>query len=337
MQRLLASALMFVLLTGGTGSPTARGQSPPVDPARTAEAREKGVDRVIYLPFRDLWKVFEKQTATVVLPYQEYLDLKKRAEGTAPPEQKVDAVITEAAYVATVEQDLARIAVTLKINVLGKPWVELPLRFGDAAVGKVEGGDKVVLRGTDNGAYSLMLGNAGEQTVKLELAARIKTSPDGREFSLECPTVGITTFEIVIPEGGQSIDVTPKVVTLPAKSEGEETRFKASLGSTSRIAARWYPKASMKPEMDLLTSVTNRTKVTLEDGLVHYDAYLTYDILRGSLTELRVAVPKSHRILDVAADARLKGWQVKQEPSRQLITAELLAPHEGASQSRRLI
>ena len=327
MQRLLASTLTIIFLA--IGAANTFGQAPPVDPARPAETKEKGVDRVIYLPFRDLWKVFEKQTSTVVLPYQEYLDLKKRAEGVTPPGQKVDAVITEANYVATVEQDLARIAVTLKINVLGKPWVELPLRFGEAAVGKVEGGEKVVLRGTDNGAYSLMLGAAGEQTVKLELAARIKTSPDGREFSLDCPTVGITTFEIVIPEEGQSIDVTPKVVTLPAKSEGEETRFKASLGSTNRIAARWYPKASMKPEMDLLTSVTNRTKVTLEDGLVHHDAYLTYDILRGTLTELRLAVPKSHRILDVTADARLKGWQVKQEPSRQLVTVELLAPHEG--------
>jgi hypothetical protein len=298
-------------------------------PAQPKPDDAKKVDRVIYLPFRDLWKVFEKQTSTVVLPYQEYLDLKKKAEQVPVDGQEVKAVITEANYVATVEEDLARIQVTLKINVLGKPWVELPLRFGDAAVGKLEGGEKVVLRGTDNGAYSLMLGAAGEQTVKLELAARIQTSPNGREFALDCPTVGITTFEIAIPEEGQAIDVTPKVVTLPAKSEEKETRFKASLGSTNRIAARWYPKASMKPEMDLLTSVTNRTRVMIEDGLVHDDAYLTYEILRGTLSELRIAVPKSHRILDVTADARLKGWQVKNEATRQVVTVELLAPHEG--------
>jgi len=324
MQRSLTCWITFGLLLLASA---ARAQSPPADTPKPAEA--KPTDRVIYLPFRDLWKVFEKQTATVVLPYQEYLELKKRADVVPAEGQKVDAVIMDAAYVATIEEDLARIAVTLKINVLGKPWVELPLRFGEAAVGKIEGGEKVVLRGTDNGAYSLMLGQAGEQTVKLELAARIRTSPEGREFAFDTPTVGITTFEVVIPEEGQSIDVTPKVVTLPAKSEGKETRFKASLGSTNRIAARWYPKASMKPEMDLLTSVTNRTKVTLEDGLVHQDAYLTYDILRGTLTEFRIAVPKSHRILDVTADARLKGWQVKQEPSRQVVTVELLAPKEG--------
>lgn len=336
MQRSLPCWITFgLLLLVSFALPGSLGaQSPPTDPAKGAGAEAKGADgktpdRVIYLPFRDLWKVFEKQTATVVLPYQEYLDLKKRADVAPPEGQKVDAVITEAAYVATIEEDLARVAVTLKINVLGKPWVELPLRFGEAAVGKLEGGPKVVLRGTDNGAYSLMLGETGEQTVKLELAARIRTSPEGREFAFDTPTVGITTFEVVIPEEGQSIDVTPKVVTLPAKSDGKETRFKASLGSTNRIAARWYPKASMKPEMDLLTSVTNRTKVTLEDGLVHQDAYLTYDILRGTLTEFRIAVPKSHRILDVAADARLKGWQVKQEPSRQVVTVELLAPKEG--------
>ncbi|AMV21664.1 hypothetical protein [Planctomyces sp. SH-PL14] len=309
----------------------ARAQAPPETPPAAA-AEPKGVDRTIYLPFRDLWKVFEKQTATVVLPYQEYLDLKKRADAAPTEGQSLKAVITEANYAVKVEGDLARITVTLKINVLGKPWVELPLRFGDAAVGKVEGGEKVVLRGTETGAYSLMLGTAGEQTVKLELSTKIQTSPNGREIAIEAPPVGITNFEIAIPEEGQAIDVTPKVVTLPVEAAAGTTQFKASLGSTNRIAARWYPKASMKPEMDLLTSVDNRTKVTIDEGLVHHDAYLTYEILRGTISELRIAVPKSHRILDVASDAKLKGWQVKNDPSRQVITVELLSPREGRVQ-----
>ena len=36
-------------------------------------------DRLIYVPFKELQKVFDNQDASVVLPYAEYLDLMKRA------------------------------------------------------------------------------------------------------------------------------------------------------------------------------------------------------------------------------------------------------------------
>ena len=41
-------------------------------------------DRLIYVPFRELQKVFDNQDASVVLPYAEYLDLMKRAIQAVP-------------------------------------------------------------------------------------------------------------------------------------------------------------------------------------------------------------------------------------------------------------
>ena len=98
----------------------------------------------IYVPYKNLKGVFDKLGASVVMPYDEWLKLWQRDGGMEMPEpQKVDAVITAAAYTATIEKDLARIQARLTVNVLGKPWVEIPIRFGEAAVGKVEGaGDK---------------------------------------------------------------------------------------------------------------------------------------------------------------------------------------------------
>ena len=205
--------------------------------------------------------------------------------------------------------------------------MELPVNFGQAAVGKMTASnEKTLLRGKGNGQYSILFSESGEHTVTLELVARVRTSPDGRAMEFACPPVGITTFELIVPEPDQSVEVSPRLIAIPTDADDDETRVKASLGATAKISATWNPKASLKPQMDLLTSVTNHLQVTVDQGLVHADAMLQFEILRGELTELELAVPNGHRILDVtAAEAKVKGWKVTEEDNRQLVKVELLA------------
>lgn len=309
-------------------APPAATQTPPAGTAESPPGKAAGPHE-IYLPFKFLKGIFDSQGASVVVPLDEYKRLKAAAEKPAQATPTVSAVITSANYVATVEQDLARIRAELTVNVLGTPWVEIPVRFGDAAVGKLEAGGKTLLKGTGEGNYSLLFGETGEQKVTIELTARIHTSPEGRDFSFDVPTTGITTFEIVIPEAEQTVEVTPRLIGIPVEAAAMQTRIKANLGATPRISARWRPKATSKPEMDLLASVTNYTKVSLEDGLIHTDALLSYEVLRGEVSQLRVSVQKDHRILDVSAESRLKGWTAKEEDGQQIVTIDLLGGQTG--------
>ncbi|MFO1094978.1 MAG: hypothetical protein U0992_16975 [Planctomycetaceae bacterium] len=284
-------------------------------------------ERTIYVPYRDLKGVFEQLGAGVFVPYSEWLKMRRQLEQGGPDGQAVKAVITESSYVATVEKDLVRITAKLKVNVLGQPWVEVPVKFGDAAVGKLTGpAGKVLLRGTGDGTYALLLGETGEHEVTLELVARVQTSPDGREFALDVPPVGITSFDVNVPEADQAIEVTPKVAIEPAEPVEGHTHVRASLGATARIAARWHPRVSRTPDMELLASVTNITQVSIEDGLVRTDAWLTFDVLRGSLSQVRLEAPTDLRILDVTSPARLKAWRTAEENGRQIITVDLLNP-----------
>ncbi len=320
-------------------APGAEDPAKPAEPASPVAATPAGATegpaakpqgpREIYLPFKFLKGIFDSQGASVVVPLDEYKRLKEAAEKLHVAAPSVTAVITSANYVASIEQDLARIRAELTVNVLGTPWVEIPIRFGDAAVGKLEAGEKILLKGTGEGNYSLLFGNTGEQKVVIELTARVHTSPEGRDFGFDVPTTGITTFEIVIPEADQTVEVTPRLIGIPVEAAAMQTRIKANLGATPRISARWRPKATSKPEMDLLASVTNYTKVNIEDGLIHTDALLVYEVLRGEVSQLRVSVPQNHRILDVSAEARLKGWTSKEEEGRQIVTVDLLGGQTG--------
>lgn len=320
---------------------TAGGAPPAADPAAAASAAavESGETtapggastgpKEIYLPFKFLKGIFDSQGASVVVPLDEYQRLKAAADKTPAPAVSMPAVITTGSYTATIEQDLARIRAELTVNVLGTPWIEVPLRFGAAAIGKIEAGEKVLLKGNGDGNYSLLLGTAGEQKITLELTARVHTSPEGRSFDFEVPATGITTFEILIPEADQTVEVQPRLISIPVDAAEKQTRVKASLGATPKISAHWRPKATSKPEMELLSSVVNYTRVGVEDGLIHTDTILEYEVLRGEVEQIRVSVPTGHRILDVSAESRLKGWQAKEDGERQIVTIDLLGRQSG--------
>ncbi len=285
-------------------------------------------ERVIYIPFEQFSDVFENPEASVVLPYAEYLELWALKSASAGGDSRpIDAVITQAEYAASIERDVARIQVTLTVNVVGKPWVEVPLNFGEAAVGAVTSGDgEVLLRGQGDGTYALLFKEQGEQQVRLELTARVVTSPDGRQIDLDCPPAAITTFGIRVPEADQEIEIRPRFVQQPVASEpgADETRVSASLGATGHIAAAWRPRATAQPEMQLLISVTNRQRHHLADGMIHADAWMTYEVLRGELQQVKIVVPPEHRVLDVTASTKVQGWQTEKSDERQTLTVDLL-------------
>ena len=306
--------------------------APPAD-VKPADGKQVTWEQLIYVPYKQLSTVFEKQKATVFMPYAEYLKLwLKNAE--QPGQPPIAVVISAASYRAKIDQDVARIEAEYTVRVLGKAWSELPLKFGEAAVGDVtsDGGDnkpneKILLRATGDGTYALLFPTTGEHKVKIQLAARVRSSPDGKSFDLEVPAVGVTKFELLIPEADQAVEVNPLLVRQPIEAaKGKETKIAGNLGAANRIGVLWHPKASIKPEMDLLASVTNHTQVSVADGLIHTDAFLRYDVLRGELNQLRVAVPKGDRILGVSSnDANVKGWKAVDEANRQVVTIELLS------------
>ncbi len=325
---LMASFLLGVPQYLSAQPPVDAGKPVPAEQEKTAENQDEW-DRLIYIPFKNVTDVFKKSDATIFMPYLEYLKLWSQAAGINPDggiQFPVKAVVTNSSYTGTIEENVVRINCNLTVQVMGDPWVEVPLRFGKAAIGKVSSGkSKVFLRGTGNGTYALLLSEKGEHQVQIELLTRVKNSPEGRSFQFECPTVGITTLELTIPEADQTVKITPQLVRLPVESPENSTLIKSTLGATDQITVLWYPRESTKPEMDLLASVENSTLVSIRDGLIHTQTSLKYDVLRGDMQSARIAVPLNDRILDLASsNTKIKIWKVEKAAGRQVISVEFL-------------
>ncbi|OYW16767.1 MAG: hypothetical protein B7Z55_13865, partial [Planctomycetales bacterium 12-60-4] len=325
---------LFVALAGKNSPLSA--QEPPSAPPVSADAAVKSAEpaeQMIYLPYEELKDVFQQHGAAVFLPFQDYLRLWEKTWATRnrPPEQPpIGGVITSAKYVAKVEKDLVRVQAVFSLQVLKEGWVDIPIAFGEAAIGTVtaEPGP-VLLRGTGNGTYALLFSKGGQHTVTIELTARVRTAPDGRSFDLQIPNVGITNFEVTVPEGDQSIELQPKLLQENVKGDPKVTTLRASLGSTDKVTAQWHPRVGTKPDMELLASATTATLVSVEDGLIHSDAHFLVEVLRGQVERLRVAVPKGQRVLDVTSESRVKEWTVAEEDGRQVVTVELLSRQSG--------
>ncbi len=323
--------------------PAAAQDAQPSQPLLTAESEppkspsaDPGpgvVERLIYVPFRELQKVFNSQDASIVLPWNEYLELIQRSIAAPPaPAVPQDAVITSTVWSATIEKDVARLTLDLRLNLLKTDgWATVPLNFGAAAIGKVEPSDgSVLLKATAQGQYELLVKAPSPKSVRFELLVPVQTSPEDKGFAVDCPPAGISELAVSIPEADQTVRISPLQVQLPLEQPAPagQTQVRASLGAVPRFEVRWAPRDGSKPVMDLLASVNSRTTARIETGLLQSRTQLNYEILRGELRELSVLAPRDARIIDVTAAAgRIRAWNAAPVgDSHQLIKVELLVP-----------
>jgi hypothetical protein len=287
--------------------------------------------RTIYVPFSDLNSALDSGDSKVVIPQSEYRRLLEALKSGESDGKVPSAIISSAAYQIDVENDLARIKAVFKVDSFRESWADVPLQLGTASVGgivsKPEG---VILSGQGDGKYLLILPKKGSYEITLDLATKVHQSPESKKIEVECPPTGQTTVQVTVPGTEQKISLQPEGVRQPVDDPSEDkTRFAARLGAVSRFTIHWQPAKSQMPAMDLLASIDNQTLVNVADGLIHTESWLKYDVLRGELSEARVAIPKSARLLDVLTDRTHRGWTTAEEGDQQIVTVNLNPPVRG--------
>ncbi len=134
-------ALLFALGSAGMGqdAPSApaslptqtapRAKQPPA--AQPADKKQPGTkqpdarpplrqEHVIYVPFKNLRNVFEREDSSIVLPYAQFLEMWDRLiqPDRQPIKPPVNGVITRADYAGSVKGELAYLDATLDVEAL---------------------------------------------------------------------------------------------------------------------------------------------------------------------------------------------------------------------------
>ncbi len=318
----------------GEATETEKLEVPQLDgsDAETKQDRAIQNEHVIYLPYENLRDALDGKGSSVVLPYVQYLEMWGQLTELASAAQTppVNGVLTRADYAGSIQGDIVRLEGTLDIEVLSSTWAKLPIEFGDAAIGTAEAADgRVLLRGVGDGQYELLVQGQGKHQLKLTLMAAVKSTADGRSFTMRCPAVGVCNLQLTIPEDDVTVQVSPRCTTELRAAGGDATEVRAVLGSTNQFTVSWQPKSGSTDQAAGLANASDTIAVSIGDGVVHTHAILDYQILRGALGELVVEMPAEQRLLDVQAPG-MRDWQTEKSESNQQVTVRLHAPSTGS-------
>ena len=261
-------------------------------------------------------------------------------------------MITEIFNEAEVQGEVLHVRAELKIDLLGKGWIEVPLRLSDAALLSARIGDQPALIVADEEHGHRLLWNKADLEpaqieLTLEYARRITKAPAENSVEFQAPLAPVNRWRIRIPEAGVKVNVHPLLAATeapagseerpdeeesgdgsesdPAGDPGEQTVVLAFVGAAPTVRIDWTPKAEGATGMEALVSVQADQEVLIDEGVTRTRIALNYEISRAELEELQVELPADQRVVNVT-DANLRQWNVETDGARQIITVGLFEP-----------
>ena len=341
---LLAKVFFFVSL-----SALAQETPPKVPAADDTPSKKPPLEQTIYIPYDKLRATFEKEGRGVFIPYERFQELWKAARehsGKLPDvKPPVAAVITEADNEATVGKETMQVKARLKIDVLQRGWVEVPLRLNDAGIisatlvgadGKEEPARLAIAA---DGGYQLLIENKTDAPraieLRLEYAKEFRKTPGRNEVSFAAPQAPVNRWRVRIPETGVKVNIEPLIAATepPAKAaDGKpddkpltETVLLAFVGTAPSVKIDWTAEAEGASGLAALANVESQQEVQVEEGALHTRARLTYTISRAELSQLTLEVPADQKVVNIAG-ANVRQWSVEAADKTQKLTVQLFEP-----------
>lgn len=334
MKRMLPAALCALICTVAL---FAQDQTTP-DPEKV-EAQPALREQSIYIPYEHLWKIFEKEGRGVFMPHKRFMELWKASYTKDPskPEPKVpiDTLITDIDAQVTVEEDVVKVASTLRIEVLKEGWNQISLRLADAAITRasLDGKPARITFVKDQG-YQLLIEKKGEApriyTLDLAYAKSYTKSPGRNSVSFQAPSAPVSKWDVKIPESGVKVEIHPMLATtdVPVADDARETHVLAFVGTTPTVRVDWTPKAEGAKGLTALVSVRSDQRTILAEGVMRNHVALHYDISRTELDRFELEVPASQKVVNVF-DQNVREWSVEKTNGMQRVIVHLFEATKG--------
>jgi len=306
--------------------------APQPEPGVGPTTRPVRPDRhTIYIPYKDLRTVFEREGRGVYLPYEEFMRLWRKARGLAEtPEAPVAALIASAAYTGAVKGDLAALDATYQVQVLRSGWSRLRLGLTGVAIAKATfAGEPARLVARPDGGYDLLVATKGTHNLTLSFVVPVTSQPGLKSFSFRSPRVPVSQIQLDIPEKDVKVEVQPLLAATRTPLGATATRVMAFLGSTDTVRVQWQPRPVDVTKLTPLVFATTDTHTALDDGLMRTSVTMAINVLRAPVSTFRVALPAGIRLIAIKG-ANLKDWRLTPEAKRQTLTVDLHAGITGA-------
>ncbi len=279
-------------------------------PSGTATEGDRPTLRKVYVPFRDLKKIFEKEGEGVFLPYAEFRRLWERANPTAPDTATppVPVAVRSAAYKGIAEDGGIRFEATLEIEVLADGWQRLPLPFSGIGIESATLDGTPALMVPAKAGYELLVKDKGRRVLVLALRVGAPVDGDSHKATFGVPPAPLSKMELVVPGLDTDVDITPRLASTSRKRADGQTELLAFLGPTGKVSLRWRRRPEDAPTVKPLLFATEETHVRVDRGVLRTTLRARLSILRAPLERLRIVIPEDAAVLFVQGEG-IRSWR----------------------------
>ncbi len=317
---LLLAALVCLPLSAFADDEPAAPEPPAAPaPAPTPEGDEKAEPppleksdkpdvHKLYVPFRDLEKIFQKEGEGVFLPYKEFRRLwelahKLPGDTTKPP---VPAAVRSAAYQGVVDGETIRFEAQLEVDVLAKGWQRVALNYAGIGVEKATIDGKPALLVPTKAGYDLLLKDPGRRKLDLVLRAGAPAKGDTHAAEFSLPPVPLARLSLRVPGRDTEVGIAPRLASTTT-SGINTTDLLAFLGPVNKVKLTWRRKPEDAPTVDPLVFAEETIDVRVDRGVVRSTFRANLSIRRAPITKIQVAVPPEAVVLYVNG-AGIRTW-----------------------------
>ncbi|MHC5040589.1 MAG: hypothetical protein ACYTHM_25030, partial [Planctomycetota bacterium] len=258
-------------------------------------------ENTIYIPYKDLEKVFEKSGRGVFLPYEKFLELWRKSrppvlEGKEEP--PLPAAITSAAYVGTVKEKTASFKASFEVEVFKKGWTEVPFPFGNLAISEVKPVEKgTVLAPGRKGSYALIVKAPGTYHLDVDFRVKVDEAKGVKTFRFNTPAASLARFTVILPGKNLKIDLKPNLAASKTPEGADATKVFAFLGPSRQVELTWRPEAERLGERKPLLHPNVLTHVRVEENVMEVSTKVTYKILQAPADRFRIAIPRDFLLI----------------------------------------
>ena len=277
----------------------------------------------------------------VVLPVDEYRQLRERANPQPPPPAPppVDAALTRIDYDLRIENDAVSGRALLTIDVLRDGWTRVQIPAGLMVRDARLDGQPVSL--VEGPPPHVLLSRAGRVVLTLDIALPIAASAGTESIALPASSAPISRAALTLPRSGVDLSVGGGFIAERTESPGE-SRWTTFGRPNQPLTLSWKRKVDdRRAEQALRTRAKVTSLIGLGEDVSQVSAAVRIEVLQGLAREVLLSLPQGLTINEVNG-ATVADWVVTNGQLRVrfldpvssetsfVVQGETRAPREGA-------
>jgi hypothetical protein len=261
----------------------------------------------------------------IVLSREDFGRLMQNLLPPAPPE--AGALLTQGRYRARLVGDSVVVIADLTLETRPRTGQTLNVDLFPEGPGFQEiliDGRPAATR-MENGRLWLTTDRSGTSRVTLRYAVRAGDADKKQTLTFPVARTPITELELLFPDRGLDVAVTPSLMTDAQPAEGG-TRVKAVLSPTNAVTATWNPVVATSREPARMFADVDHL-LTVSDDALRVHSAVKLQVLRNRVAGLTFEIPEGFFVLDVRGDGVGEWRETTGQPT--LLTVPFSAARQG--------